>query len=494
MKKKFTYIDLFAGCGGLSLGLEKAGFKLELAVEKSDMAAETFFHNFIKRISVKSEWERFAAKGNPIQTQANSKLIINELEQVLKCHGLIKDLRAKDIDLVAGGPPCQGFSVAGKRNPKDIRNQLPWQFLEFVEKIRPKTVLIENVAGMRQNFVKHNEDAPFEQLRVALSELGQGYVVQPVFVNAMHFGVPQHRPRVMLIGVRKDISFLLHITASEKTWKSDYDFDGNFVGEDRPDLAPRATHSKSETLNVKDALWDLSEDGYNATPRDPRYTRKSGAFAKQAREDMSWMPSHIRLSTTQGLKNHVLRNHADTSVMRFRLYQYLRDNQISSRILNIPAKVEGSMPRKVMLVKELLSGAKFPAKASDGYLLAKSADELAKLVIELGTKKHSQRPLNWGEPAPTIVSLPDDFVHPSIPRTMTVRELARIQSFPDSFEFRAKETTGSLRRRFEVPQYTQVGNAVPPLLAYAAGQVLYGVLSQYEAKISVEFGRLKKAV
>jgi DNA (cytosine-5)-methyltransferase 1 len=494
MKNKFTYIDLFAGCGGLSLGLEKAGFKLELAVEKSDMAAETFFHNFINRISEKSEWEKFASEHNSIQNQARSKLIVKELAQVLKCHELMKDLRARDIDLVAGGPPCQGFSVAGRRNPKDIRNQLPWQFLEFVQKVQPKMVLIENVAGMRQNFVKHNEDAPFEQLRIALSGIGPKYVVQPVLVNAMHFGVPQHRPRVMLIGVRKDIAALLNITASEETWKSDYDFDGNFAVESRPDLAPKASHNKSATLSVKDALWDLAEDGYTASPRDPRYLRKGGAFAKQAREDISWMPNHLRSSATQSLKNHILRNHADTSVMRFRLYQYLRDNQIPSRILNMPAKAEGSMSRKVMLVKELLAGAKFPAKASDGYLLARNADELAKLVIDLGTKKHSQRPLNWDEPSPTIVSLPDDFVHPSIPRTMTVRELARIQSFPDSFEFRAKETTGSLRRRFEVPQYTQVGNAVPPLLAYAAGQVLYDVLLQYEAETSAGYGRLKKAV
>ena len=106
----------------------------------------------------------------------------------------------------------------------------------------------------------------------------------------------------------------------------------------------------------------------------------------------------------------------------------------------------------------MLVGAQFPAKSPDGCTIAKNIDELVTLIIDLGTKKHSQRPLNWDSPAPTVVSLPDDFVHPSQPRTLTVREMARFQSFPDSFEFRAKETTGSLRRRFEVPQYTQVGN------------------------------------
>jgi DNA (cytosine-5)-methyltransferase 1 len=78
------------------------------------------------------------------------------------------------------------------------------------------------------------------------------------------------------------------------------------------------------------------------------------------------------------------------------------------------------------------------------------------------------------------VSLPDDFVHPVEPRVPTVRELARFQSFPDSFEFRAKETTGAHRRRFEVPQYTQVGNAVPPLLARALGVHLHAILGEID--------------
>jgi DNA (cytosine-5)-methyltransferase 1 len=491
VKEKLTYIDLFAGCGGLSLGLEKAGFSLELAVEKSDMAAETFFHNFIKRISDISEWKKFCSSETPIQKQAKEKLVVKELAEVLKCRELIRELRAKDIDLIAGGPPCQGFSMAGRRNPKDARNQLPWQFLELVEKIQPRAVLIENVAGMKQNFVKHDEDAPFEQLRIALSQTAPGYVVQPVLLNAMHFGVPQHRPRVMLLAIRQDIADLLGITATEETWKSDYDLKGHRMFAERPKLAPKVTHRENEILRVKDALWDLCNGGYATNPRSQKYSHKGGRFAKEAREARKWLHRHIILASTPGLKNHALRKHADITVQRFRLYQYLRDNGIPARVLNIPAKSSGSLASKMVLVKELLSGAKFPAKSPDKHLLARNAESLAKLIIELGTKKHSQRPLNWDEPAPTIVSLPDDFVHPSIPRTMTVRELARIQSFPDNFEFRAKETTGSLRRRFEVPQYTQVGNAVPPLLAYAVGKVLEKILSQYKEEF--EAIHLKRA-
>ena len=483
MKQKFTYIDVFSGCGGLSLGLEKAGFSLELAIEKSDMAAETFYHNFIKKISDKPEWEKHLSK--PILEQAQSKLIVKEVQEVLKCQELMKELCQKNIDLLVGGPPCQGFSLAGRRNPKDVRNLLPWQFLELVEKIQPKAVLIENVAGMRQNFVKHDEEAPFEQLRVALSQTGAGYAVQPVLLNAMHYGVPQHRPRVMLLAIRKDISDFLGLTITEETWKSEYDFNNNTLFPERPMLAPKATHGEDETLTVKDALWDLSDTGYRTLERDHRYEQRKGAFAMQARQ--GWLKPRIgQLSSSRSVRNHVLRNHAEQIVLRFRLYQYLRNNGIPSNILNVPAQIKGETQRKMLPVKALLSNAKLPAKSPDSYVLAKTIDDLAELIISLGTKKHSQRPLDWKEPSPTIVSLPDDFVHPSSPRTMTVRELARLQSFPDSFEFRAKETTGSLRRRFEVPQYTQVGNAVPPLLAVAVGKVFHEVLSRYEEAENAE--------
>ena len=143
MSKPFKYIDLFAGCGGLSLGLEAAGFELEMAVEKSDMAAETFYHNLINRIPSKKFWDDYAAEHSSIEVQAKNKLIVKELRELLDNKKILKSLKSNDIDLIAGGPPCQGFSLAGRRNPDDIRNQLPWQFIELVEHINPKMVLID---------------------------------------------------------------------------------------------------------------------------------------------------------------------------------------------------------------------------------------------------------------------------------------------------------------------------------------------------------------
>ncbi len=133
---------------------------------------------------------------------------------------------------------------------------------------------------------------------------------------------------------------------------------------------------------------------------------------------------------------------------------------------------------KRVLLEKMFVNKKIPAQSPDGHVLANDVKELVDLVFELATKKHSQRALVSNRPSPTVLTLPDDLIHPRFPRIMTVRELARLQSFPDYFIFRSKETTGSDRRKFEVPQYTQVGNAVAPLVALALGESFYKLLTK----------------
>jgi DNA (cytosine-5)-methyltransferase 1 len=469
------YIDLFSGCGGLSLGLEEAGFELVLAVEKSAMAAETFYHNFVDRIPDDKFWKEYSSPETDILKQASEKLIVNELKAVLDSNELLEDLKSQNIDLIAGGPPCQGFSLAGRRNPDDERNQLPWQFISLVEKISPKMVLIENVSGIRQNFNKHSKLSPFDQLKKALEQTNQGYVVQSLLVNAMHFGAPQHRPRVMLVGLRSDIAANLGITATEEIWQSKFD-DPNGSQQFHPSLAPFATHFGKDILTVSNAIYDLDEEGYKFDLSDSYYRSKKGAFAKRMRRNVDWMPRSIKRINRNGeLSNHVKRKHSERIIQRFQVYHWLRDNDLPPKLLNIDKLGSQSDQAVEQILVEILKSGTFPAVASNGDLIAKSSRTLADKIVDLKTKKHSQRPLHWDKPSPTIVSLPEDFVHPSSPRTMTVREMARFQSFPDNFEFRSKETTGSLRRRFEVPQYTQVGNAVPPILGKAVGSTLMKV-------------------
>jgi DNA (cytosine-5)-methyltransferase 1 len=166
------------------------------------------------------------------------------------------------------------------------------------------------------------------------------------------------------------------------------------------------------------------------------------------------------------------------------LYQYFDRFEIPANVVTVPRESDRFADKANEIRSRLedasAQGNVFPWTMPDGSVLANSVNEVIDLVEELHTKKHSQRALRGNRPSPTALTLPDDLVHYDEPRIHTVRELARIQSFPDTFVFRAKVTTGGSRRRLEVPQYTQVGNAVPPMLAKAIGDVLFDLLSRVE--------------
>jgi DNA (cytosine-5)-methyltransferase 1 len=458
------YVDLFAGCGGLSLGLERAGFILNLSLEKSDMACETFYHNFIKRLDSQDEWDIY--KKLTVEAQFEKKVLVSELATLLKNEGLMKKLKDADLDLVAGGPPCQGFSLAGRRNPLDVRNKLPWEFLEFVEITGPKFVVIENVVGISRRFNKHDSEAPFDQLCEALRTTGAGYVVQPVHVNAVHYGVPENRPRLMIIGARADVANTLSLAGSRNMWRSN--FTDETKVQDIPVLAPKPCVKSSDARTVADALYDFVSNNKTQTESSKR-------FLADMSDSRSW---HTTSPQPKIIPNQKATNHQETTIERFKLYQYLTTQGLASNILNIPYKY--SVHDAELLLFSLTKSCTFPAVSPDGTVLAKDQKNFLTLIFKLKTKKHSQRALNWDRPSPTVVTLPDDYIHPSEPRIFTVRELARFQSFPDSFEFRAKQTTGSERRRFEVPQYSQVGNAVPPLLGYAVGKNISELIRKYE--------------
>lgn len=448
------YIDLFAGCGGLSLGLEQAGGELVFAVEKSDMAARTFYHNYIDDATDLGSWTNHV--NSPLTQQAAAGVVVRELSSVLADAEVMALAAQKQVDVVVGGPPCQGFSLAGRRNPADIRNKLPWEYLQFVERIQPKAVVIENVVGMNQRF-SDDQESSFVQLQQALRETAPGYVVQGVHVNAMHYGAPQHRPRLMIIGLRRDIADAKGIESDGVLWRSGFKDDAQAI----PALAPRPTTARASLRTVRHAVADLH--GIADDRGNLNYL-----------EELRLKESVCRVEAIEGTLNHVLRRHAPKTVQRFRLYQYLSveglDQKVVSKVASLPY-----MDAK-LYAKTQLAGASMPAQAPDGTVLADTLDGLVDLVMSLGTKKHSQKVLRWDLPARTVVTLPDDYVHPEEARIFTVREMARFQGFPDSFEFLGKETTGSVRRKVEVPQYSQVGNAVSPWLSHSVGQMIAKVI------------------
>lgn len=429
---KYKVVDLFSGCGGLSLGLEMAGFSLELAVEKSPMAAETYYHNFINKINSENEWSLYLT--NDIEEQAKHKLVVDDIKNVVNSKKIIDTLKNKNIDLLVGGPPCQGFSLAGRRNPDDTRNQMPWFFLDMVKKIKPKAVIMENVVGINSKFDAKRE-APLFYFKSKLSSLD--YVVQPVLLNAYHYGVPQQRPRIMLIAIEKKIAEQLDLKIYDGIWKSDY------------------------------AIKDKNYKYYSLTPRvirDNKNLTVNEAFCK--------IPSNAL--------NHNKRKHSELTINRFRLYQYFQKNNISAKVLNYIADKKTSDLQNDSNLLEMIKNINYPAKSPDNTILANNKNEFIDLLIKLSTKKHSQRTLNGDLPSPTIVTIPDDYVHPFYPRTLTVREMATLQSFPLNFEFKSKETTGGKKRKVEVPQYTQVGNAVPPKLAQKVGETILKILIEAE--------------
>ena len=372
--------------------------------------------------------------------------------------------------------------MAGRRNPNDKRNLLPWAFLEFVKRLNPKAVVIENVAGINMAFTSRGGVKPaFALLHEELKETGRGYRVQAIEANAKHFGVPQNRPRMVLVGIREDIAKRKEIKVREEPWRSVNAWQALKDPAGNPtsglDLVPevgsmvrkrRADRLQPIESSANDALSDLHDEGYKEDvdyrhQKEHFYARKMrGRWDERCKEP----------------RNHNLRKHSEPVVERFELYHHFDKLDISNSVLGLPARAKDQHEALQEVEEELGDLKDDYLKAKGGSFLKDGEQSLVDVVMRLATLKHTQRVVKGGEPAPTVVTLPDDYVHPSKARIMTVRELARLQSFPDWFEFRSKETTGGKKRKVEVPQYTQVGNAVPPLMAQAIGELLVRLLAE----------------
>jgi DNA (cytosine-5)-methyltransferase 1 len=484
-------IDLFAGAGGLSLGLRQAGFTHVLAVEKSEMAAQTYYENLVRGRDGASDlsWSLFhpvvatdEAAEERLVRQIGRGLAVAGTADVLEHIDVVRSriasvreaggLAGQDLDLIAGGPPCQGFSLAGMRNPDDQRNRLPYEFLRFVEELCPKAVIIENVSGIGQAFKSKGQRSPvLHDLVLALEQLG--YQPQVWRLNARHFGVAQNRPRIMIAAVRADLLSAAGVDASlwPDQWtsalRSDTEQDQLWVRPSQVVFEPASACAASE-VPVRDVIEDLRNTG-TYPPRLSVKRRHKGA--------------------TEGPANHYLRRHGPRTTARFGLAAYLASAGYPDNLFHLVTQEGG--PEKV---DALIGDRQHPEL--DMWLIKVLADadinpthQLGEAIRLLATGKHSQRPLRADQPAPTMMSLPDDHIHYAAPRTLTVREMARIQSFPDDFVFYGRETTGAHRRKFEVVQYTQVGNAVPPRMAEAVSGHLREVLNSLDEQISTRRGR-----
>ena len=337
--------DLFSGVGGLSQGFISAGFNIAFAIE------------FDKEISVAY------AKNHPGTEMINADIREVNPDELKKRH--------PHVDLIMGGPPCQGFSQKGKRlNLNDPRNFLFQQFVRFVESYKPKYFVLENVPNIittANGYFKNQIIESFSRL---------GYTVRCGILSASEFGIPQDRHRAIFIGV---------------------------LGNRAIDL-PTPPHKR---VTIQEAIYDLpfiaSGEG-----------TEIAAYDKKATSDYQSMMR----GSSKKLYNHVATKHSDLALKRLSLIPKGAGREV------LPAEHR---------TKSIYSGT-WCRLLEDGI-------------------------------APTITTRFDTpssgrFTHPILNRCLTVREAARIQSFPDSFKFYGNKTS----------QMKQVGNAVPPLLAYAIAQ------------------------
>ncbi len=353
-------IDLFAGCGGLSLGFVQAGYTIKKAVEIDSTIAETYFLN-----------------------HPNVNVIVDDIKNISQS----KIFKEGEADIIVGGPPCQGFSMAGARIREgfidDPRNYLFEQYFFVVKKVQPQIFVMENVKGiltMHGGKIFKNIFKIFD---------GQNYDMQYKIVKAVDFGIPQKRERIVIIGVRNKAVNL------DEVW----DFTKSKILETFPDYF--------DAVTVQDAIGNLPKVSANGEVENPKPVTNYQRYLA---------------SNESVLKNHNQTNHSKLAVNRM------------SRISN---------------------GANFTS--------------LEEKINSVHSGSYGR--LCWNEQAPTITTRFDTpaggrFIHPEENRTLSPREAARIQSFPDDFIFCGGKTSIC----------KQIGNAVPPKISYFLAKLTENIL------------------
>ena len=388
-KKKYTFIDLFAGCGGLSEGFYRIGFKALAHVEINHWACETL------RTRMKYYGYKNIEKG-VIEHDITSEDILDRLEEATN---------GESPDVIIGGPPCQAYSTAGrvrdgKRMSTDPRNYLFESYVKILEHYLPKFFVFENVTGLLS--AKVNGAPIFPKV---LKALGKEYKLindpEVLVHNTTDYGVPQLRKRVIIIGVRKDMDkepLQLYKDIVKTHWN--------------PETPDNEREGKKRFVDVRQAIGDLPpvEPGHDAStqeffyPCDNEFLRRIGKVG------------------VHPLMDHIARRNNDLDRERF---QVMIHNHWSFGQLR----------------RELPQYEHEHARVFDNSYVVQWWDLPSKTILAHIHKDGFQ------------------FIHPDETqrRTFTVREAARIQSFPDDFEF-----IGSRGEK-----YKQIGNAVPPLFAEA---------------------------
>ena len=369
-----TTIDLFSGCGGLSLGFKMAGYQSVLASDIDENCKLTYTLNF---------------PDVPFICKDISNITQEEITQYTK---------DKSIDVIIGGPPCQGFSLANKRrdcNNTDPRNQLFYQYLKVLTWIRPKAFVFENVKGL----LSMQQGATIKEIIKVFANVG--YTVDYKVLKASDFGVPQIRERVIIIGIRNDLNMY--------------------------PLFPLPLDTPP--ISVDDAISDLPPIQAGEGKEIEQYTTPPlNDYQRLMRQDSTVIYNHIAMKHTKRLIDR---------------FNAIKQGQSLIDVWETHGSVKRGNPSEKSTIK---------------------------------FSQNNQRVFG-DKPAPTIAaSFQSNFIHPHLNRNFTAREGARLQSFPDTFIFCGFRTKMSWEKGLS--QYQQIGNAVPPLLAYAIAKSLSIILTK----------------
>jgi DNA (cytosine-5)-methyltransferase 1 len=462
-----TLIDLFCGAGGFSLGFHAAGARVLAAVDADEAAGRTFEANFSR-----------------LQRGHRPRIMLGD-------EGDLEDLALDGItngespDILIGGPPCQGFSRLGRAKldslteegfAGDPRNWLYQRFLDAASHWQPRAVVMENVPGMLSVDGTNIAEAAAADLA------GRGYRVGYALLNSAWYGVPQLRERVFFIGIRSDIEAQLSLPPA--THRIDA---GGGYGNPRscnlvlplwPDheLPVPQAHIQLPTTTVSEALDDLPAirdhlDGTSAPRGDFRVRRTLG---KQARSGFArLMRVWPGMTTPRGVVDHVVRR----TPRDYETFRRMRPGDRYPEALSI-----AHARRDEELERLRMRGATIPQSGSPEYEdlerrfvppypVEKFMDKWRKLVPD--------KP-SWTVPAHLSKDAYSHIHHDgSQARAISVREAARLQSFPDGFRF-----VGNMG-----DCYRQIGNAVPPLLAWALAAELLDCLGHASNRPPVEQSR-----
>lgn len=384
-----NFVDLFAGCGGLSEGFYRQGFNALAHLEINHVACET----------LKTRMNHY---GYPNPEKSVLEYDITKEDVISKLENIIQ---GQSVDVIIGGPPCQSFSSLGRAKDEngmknDPRNYLFESYVKVLNHFSPKVFVFENVTGLLTATL--NGDHIINKI---LSCLSENYKVDfnpnTDVLNAVNYGVPQIRKRVIIIGVRKDIPINPRDIYNDIK-KTHYD----------PEMNDEERKGLNKFVTVKDAIGELPalQEGEG---------EKFISFSSKRNNDFL---KEIVNADQKLLMDHVSRHHNPTDVLRYQ-----------------------EMAKNHWTFEELLENRK-DLRHEKKRVFGNS------YVVQW-----------WDSPARTIIAHlykdGNQFIHPdaSQGRTLTVREAARLQSFPDDFVFEGPRTE----------QFKQIGNAVPPLFAEA---------------------------